>query len=499
MTDTQIASAMQQYGVTPEQMAQATSIALPEVQARYETALSDIRNQEIASRAQAILAAGGNEYDIAREANLYNISAKDLSSALNMPLEKVQQLSAGLLDSQTPARPTFSGVAAAWNNTHIQKYGAPLNLATAPQEAVQQQIQQLQSETERQQAEWDRLYGDTPQGKIIKENPPPDWRQIYEPWVKTHIEKYGGIINRPWASDEAAINQKRELDQKYIQSVEEYNKKYGTNIAPDPWALGTLSQPNEIFKAPEQKKWYENPLNIAALVAATYFGAPYLAEAFGGAGMAGGTGLTAGAGGVTGLTAGAGGATGLLAPTGFALAPEIGASLLTGGALSGASSASVPSAFETAVNTALGQTSELGAFGNIGTAGYGTALPPAAELTASLEAAGFAPGTAANLAGLTSAGTGATNLLGGSTAFAPVAGSPSISSADVIRGINTARQLLNAPQQGGQTPEQQSAQRAALGVDYSGILNLLASKAKASGLLGTQYKPQSINLASLLG
>jgi hypothetical protein len=37
------------------------------------------------------------------------------------------------------------------------------------------------------------------------------------------------------------------------------------------------------------------------------------------------------------------------------------------------------------------------------------------------------------------------------------------------------------------------------GVDYSGLYNLLAQRAAAGGLLGTQYQPQSLNLASLLG
>lgn len=503
MTDAQIASAMHQYGVTPEQMAQATNVAMPEVQARYDAATSQLNNQQIANRAQQILAAGGNEYDIAREANLYNLSAKDLAGALNMSPEKVQQLSGGLLDSRTPSRPTFSGVAAEWNTAHAAKYGTPLNLALTSQDAVQQQVRQLQEETSRQQSEWDKLYGNTPEGKIIKENPPPDWRQIYEPWSQSHLSQFGKIIDRPWSTDEATINQKRDLDQKYIQAVNDYNKKYGTNIAPDPMALGTLAQPNEIFKAPEKSKWYENPLNLAALIAATYFGAPFFAESLGAGGMAGGTGLTAGAGGVTGLTAGAGGATGLLAPAGFTLAPELGAGLLVASTVAPGTPSipnipTVPSAYETAVKTALGQTTEIGTFGQAGTAGFGSALPSAAETAAALEAAGFAPGTAANLAGTTSAGVGATNLLGGATAANPLVAQPGISPTDALRAANTIRQLTEGQQQQ-KSQEQQAGQMAAGAVDYSGLLNLLASKANTSGLLGTQFQPQSFNLASLLG
>ena len=69
----------------------------------------------------------------------------------------------------------------------------------------------------------------------------------------------------------------------------------------------------------------------------------------------------------------------------------------------------------------------------IGTAGFGSALRPAAELAADLVAAGFAPGTAANLAGTTAAGIGATNLLGGATALAPVASG--LSWIDKLKGL----------------------------------------------------------------
>jgi hypothetical protein len=47
MADTQIASAMQTYGVTPQQMAEATGVSLPEVQSRYDVA--NTQNQGIQS------------------------------------------------------------------------------------------------------------------------------------------------------------------------------------------------------------------------------------------------------------------------------------------------------------------------------------------------------------------------------------------------------------------------------------------------------------------
>jgi len=181
---------------------------------------------------------------------------------------------------------------------------------------------------------------------------------------------------------------------------------------------------------------------------------------------------------------------------------------MVGGSLSGAAPAAavvVPSAFETAISTAptaaptisLGPTTELGSFGSVGTAGFGTALPPASELTAGLTAAGFAPGTAANLAGETAAGVGATNLLGGTTAFNPLIPSPSLSITDVLRGARLASGLLT-PQQP-QIPQQDIGNIPQGAVDYSTLLGLLSQRAGGTGLLGTRFQPQPINLASLLG
>jgi hypothetical protein len=109
--------------------------------------------------------------------------------------------------------------------------------------------------------------------------------------------------------------------------------------------------------------------------------------------------------------------------------------------------------------------------------------------------------------GLTAAG--ATPVLGNPSSFInnpevlgqPVIqqGTPStISPTDALRAANTLRQLATPAEQ--QRPiEQQAAQMAAGAVDYSSLLNLLASQARTSGLLGTQFQPQPINLASLLG
>lgn len=506
MTDAQIAAAMRTYDVTPTQLAAATNMQVGDVQSRFDVANRQNINQQVTTLVTDILGKGGNEFDVAREAAKLNLTTKDLATALKLPEQEITKLSGGVLNG-VPARPTFSGVAAEWNKLHEARFGGPLNLATAAPEDVQRQVSDLQAETLRKQAEWDRLYGNTPEAKAIQKEAPPDWRQVFEPYSRASIDRFGNTIDRPWSSDEGAINQKRILDDQYIKAVQDYNKKYGTNIAPDPAVLGTLAQPNEIVKAVQKDKWYENPLNIAALGALAYFAAPYLTQAFGGA--AGAAGGAAGA-------AGAGGAAG---------------------------SALVPSAFEAAVTSALGGGSTLGTAGALGTAGFGSALPAASTLAAGLTAAGLPAGTAANLAGLTAAGIGATNLLGGATALVPVAASvlPAAVPAGVeiidrsipfdpdaynkistleglknlaqagfetmtknpletLRTLNTVQQLTSPKQD--QTPVQQQIGQASTlsgAVDYSGLLNLLGSQARTSGLLGTQFQPQPINLASLLG
>lgn len=75
---------------------------------------------------------------------------------------------------------------------------------------------------------------------------------------------------------------------------------------------------------------------------------------------------------------------------------------------------------------------------------------------------------------------------------------PFLSVRDALRGLNLASQL-GAPQQ--QLPTQPIGEQAtpATGVDYSGLLGLLATRSGGSGLLGTRFQPQPINLTSLLG
>ena len=83
-------------------------------------------------------------------------------------------------------------------------------------------------------------------------------------------------------------------------------------------------------------------------------------------------------------------------------------------------------------------------------------------------------------------------------------GTPStISLSDATRALRMAsnvNNLLNPPSAGGGGDvDQGGGQPTMTGVDYSGLYNLLAQRASGGGLLGTQYQPQPLNLASLLG
>lgn len=83
-------------------------------------------------------------------------------------------------------------------------------------------------------------------------------------------------------------------------------------------------------------------------------------------------------------------------------------------------------------------------------------------------------------------------------------GTPStISLSDASRALrlaNNVNNLLNPSSAGGGGGvDSGGAQPTMSGVDYAGLYNLLAQRVAGSGLLGTRYQPQSINLASLLG
>ena len=479
LSDAQIASLANQYGVSSSMLSEATGVPVAQIEQRASTAgapltggmlapaapaapagFSDV---QIAQRAQQILSTGGTTFDVAREAFNAGVSADTIARALNIPVAEVNRLSGGLLSgggSTIPPRPTFDSVFSQWNEDHKARFGTYVNLATSPKEGVTKQIEELNKTLASEQKIWDTQYGNTEAGKKLKENPPPTWADVYNTWSEQYQKTFNQpYLDRPWNADVRAAEQKRELDTAYLAALSDYNKKNGTNVAPDPSVLGTSVQPNAFFKIPEAKKWYQSPEGVIKAVAPFALLATGVGSALGAAlapgisaaaqvslGNALVSGLTTGA--ITGdvekgLIAGAlaGGGTyltqsGMLGdvfdsiglgeykdvlgiPSGT---PTTGTPATTPTTTVPATGAapSVPSAFDQAVNTAVTGGQQPGMFGQVGTGGFGTALPSVSDLTTSLISSGFSPGTAANIAGATLAGIGAaglgtaaTGLLGG--------------------------------------------------------------------------------------
>lgn len=169
------------------------------------------------------------------------------------------------------------------------------------------------------------------------------------------------------------------------------------------------------------------------------------------------------------------------------------------------------------IDSVLGMDGLLGAGQTVG----GTGLTASGAGVPGISSMGGGTGlvTGASGGGLLSAGgvtaVGATPVLGSPGSFinkpsvlgTDVIGQQgtqsTISARDATRALRAASNISNLlnPQEsgGGGGMVQDSGQSTMAGVDYSGLYNLLAQRAAASGLLGTQYQPQSLNLASLLG
>ena len=201
--------------------------------------------------------------------------------------------------SGIPAPPTMDEVFADWNREHYAKYGTYVDFRRAPDFDLQKFAAEREPELVARQQEWFAKYGDTPEAKAFLTEPVPTWGAAYAKWEPEYREKYGNILNRPWYSDQDAINQKQALDRQYLSNITVYNKKYGTNFQPNTSVLGTDAQPN-VFVSPEPKKdnMMGDILKIGALAAAGY-GLYSLASGAAAAGAAGGAG-GAGAAGIVG-------------------------------------------------------------------------------------------------------------------------------------------------------------------------------------------------------
>jgi hypothetical protein len=531
LSDTQIASLMDQYSVAPDVVALATNRPLSEIQSRYDAVTNN----------------------------------------------------AGVFANYVPPRPTFDTIFTNWNESHKQRFGTYVNLATTGQENVTTQIAELNKELQNRQAEWDKTYGNTPQATLIKNDPPPTWGNVYATWAQKYKQVFGQeFLDRPWSSDAEAVRQKQDLDSAYLQSLADYNARNNTNIQPDPSVLGTNVQPNAIFKVPETKRpsFLESiaPFALMAIpgmqgIAATIgttLGATGAAATAIGTGIITGTatglitgdekqaiinGITAGAGNYFVASGAAGSlldavglgdvATNLNLPTGTTEAArslldttQAGTSIATEGLLdvptlvtppaeqivtpiapppvSAPPSIVVPPPTDYSLlsNANIPATiPEMGASGVIpGSGGIGLQAPTMPNIAAMGGGQGLTVpvvGGTVGAMGLTP--TGAVPVLGSPSSIInqpevlgqPVMaqGSPTspISPTDVLRASNALQQLTQQPQpQAPQTPEQ-TGQSGPLGVDYSQLLSLLASQANTTGLLGTRFQPTSVNLSSLLG
>jgi hypothetical protein len=212
MSDRQIADAMRQFNVSQEQVSRATGVALPEVQRRYIEATT------------------------------------------------------------VPVRPSLEGIGALWNKQHQAQFGQPVNLATTNEANALTQLGELQKETARRQAEWDKTYGTTAEAKALAAQELPTWGNIYGNWAQLHQKQYGRMIDRPWETDVNSQRQKEALDKQYLDALQQYNTKYGTNFRPEESVLGINAQPNPFYRVPDKDdNGLKTLIGLAGTAAGMYY------------------------------------------------------------------------------------------------------------------------------------------------------------------------------------------------------------------------------------
>ena len=128
-----------------------------------------------------------------------------------------------------------------------------------------------------------------------------------------------------------------------------------------------------------------------------------------------------------------------------------------------------------------------------------------AQITSTLSYAGVPAGLAESAATLAGMGLPEAEILANIDKTMPTSsvGKPAskVGVTDVLKAANQLSGLMGGQQQPTAVPQAQQIgqQTAPSGVDYSGVLNLLASRQPQTGLLGTQYQPDVPNLSTLLG
>jgi hypothetical protein len=128
---------------------------------------------------------------------------------------------------------------------------------------------------------------------------PPTFADIYNRWVvnemlpwqnniqgtetdltQLKIDKNGYIIPTPlnplwsWSTGGDTQSQKVILDKRYTDAVDAYNKANNTNIKPDETVLGATTQPNPVYRAPDDSSFFtklRDTAEAAGVVAGNYF------------------------------------------------------------------------------------------------------------------------------------------------------------------------------------------------------------------------------------
>ena len=197
---------------------------------------------------------GGPNFGVGKLENLLLQGAtpdqiRDISKKAQVVGTKVQQYLDGV-----PAFPTLDSVFADWNRLAFKEYGTYVDMRITSEGEIKAQIERLKPEVERQQREWIAKYGNTPEAQAIRREPVPTWQSVYNKWQPLYQKQYGAqLLNRPWYADQDAINQKAALDREYINALNDYNQRYGTNFQPSSSTLGKTAQPN-LFATPDPGK-----------------------------------------------------------------------------------------------------------------------------------------------------------------------------------------------------------------------------------------------------
>jgi hypothetical protein len=297
-TNAQIAQAMDQFNVSPTQVAAAINAPVAAVQSAYDVARSTGTYATPAAPAAAPAtgmmtgaptpAASATtpaapaaptrafavdfvtnflkenpkltDQQIADLMDKYDVAPDVVSNATKLSLSDVQKRydavrsNKGEFSNYVPQRPTFDTVFTNWNEEHKRVFGTYLNLGRTTEADVTAQVKELNETLAKQQADWDKTYGNTATAQKLKTEPPPTWNNVYATWAEQYKKVFNtDVLDRPWNSDPDAIRQKQELDNAYVSALNAYNAKNGTNLRPDPAVLGENVQPNAIFKVETKK------------------------------------------------------------------------------------------------------------------------------------------------------------------------------------------------------------------------------------------------------